>query len=59
MEDIDLSFPSQVIVTPKILGEAITSMMQFATTDPEGMNKLGMGLIMFVEILKTADKGGE
>jgi hypothetical protein len=60
-DDPDLAFPAQVVVTPAILGEALASITKQTNEDADRVNQLGMGLLMFVEILRleARDRKGE
>jgi len=58
-DDPDIAFPAQVIVTPRILGEAFGSILKQIEKDPDEVNRMGMGLLMFVEILQVEAKERE
>lgn len=56
MDDLDMSFPAQVVVTPEILGQACESLVKEMDQDPARTQRLGMGLVMFVHILKLQER---
>jgi len=48
-----------VVVTPAVLGEALAAILEQINQDADRVNKLSMGLLMFVEILKGEARARE